>query len=304
MTRLPSLSGLCVMLLALFSLSLVVPMDTLMAAGTKRSTVKTTSGKKRKKQRRTRRSQCSPAARAEGKRQAMDLVRTQSPDLCRMVGLQPAATVEEKASAQRLILDDAEAEATDDELQTLGIDEGEDLAELEREDDVTVDIDAFRTLWLSFGDDGSESELTDGGIEKQKIIDGVMDWLGTRYHFGGSSRAGIDCSAFTRSIFGTVASVELPRTAAQQSSVGTPITRRSDLRFGDLVFFHTRRHAYVSHVGIYLGDNLFAHASSRYGVTISSLESTYYSKRLLGGRRLSATDVLRLASSSPASGSH
>ena len=64
------------------------------------------------------------------------------------------------------------------------------------------------------------------------------------------------------------------------------LSKEKHLQYGDLVFFHTRRGVYVGHVGIYLGDNLFAHASSRSGVTVSSLESDYYAARFLGGRRL------------------
>ncbi|MBK9248210.1 MAG: C40 family peptidase [Ignavibacteria bacterium] len=67
------------------------------------------------------------------------------------------------------------------------------------------------------------------------------------------------------------------------------------MQFGDVVFFHTRKRVYVSHVGIYLGDNLFAHASSRYGVTVSSLESDYYNKRLIGVKRLQQVDAARYA---------
>jgi cell wall-associated NlpC family hydrolase len=70
---------------------------------------------------------------------------------------------------------------------------------------------------------------------------------------------------------------------------------RKDLQFGDLIFFHTRRHAYVSHVGIYLGDNLFAHASSKYGVTVSSLESTYYNNRFIGAKRITARDLDKMS---------
>jgi lipoprotein Spr len=158
-----------------------------------------------------------------------------------------------------------------------------------------VDVDGFRSLWLQYVDDNG-AEVTEGGIPKQNIIDVVMDWLGTRYDFGGQARTGIDCSAFTRMVYASVAKVELPRTAAQQSTIGRTVSKRTELQFGDLIFFHTRRHAYVSHVGVYLGDNLFAHASSRYGVTISSLESTYYSKRLIGARRLTEADITRLAS--------
>jgi len=217
----------------------------------------------------------------------MELMRSQSPELCRMVGIEPSTSAEDRTNAQLLIATDSEEATT-----VLG-DEGEDLAELEREDDVEVDIEAFRSLWLSYVDEGTP-ELTASGIERQRIVDVIMDWLGARYHFGGHARAGIDCSAFTRTVYGTVASIELPRTASMQIGVGMPI-KRSEMKFGDLVFFNTRRHARVSHVGIYIGDNLFAHASSRFGVTISSLESTYYSKRLLGARRITDQDVMRLA---------
>jgi len=292
------LSIICSVLLALFALSITVPTD--IDAKTRYKTSRKISGNKKKKRRSS--SKCSPAARAEGKRQAMELVRTQSADLCRMVGVQPATQAEAHATAQQLIAADGESDATSTETTSFE-DEGEDLAELEREDDVTVDMEAFRSLWLSYVDDGSP-EFTDAGIEKQRVTDAIMDWLGTRYHFGGVGRDGIDCSAFTRTVYGTVASIELPRTAAMQSTVGMPVNRRNDLRFGDLVFFHTRRHARVSHVGIYLGDNLFAHASSRYGVTISSLESTYYSKRMIGARRITESDLVRLASNGDSTGAH
>lgn len=280
MCRIPGLTLICVMIVAMFTLTTIVPTE-LMASRTKSSIVKKSS---RKKKRKSRSSKCSPTARAEGKRQAIDLVRSQSPELCRMAGMEFTSTGDEIAS----IIADTTVP------QTLMLDEGEDIAELEREDDVTVDVDGFRSLWLQFVD-SKGAEVTEGGIPKQDIIEVVMDWLGTRYDFGGHARAGIDCSAFTRMVYASVAKVELPRTASQQSSIGRSITKRTDLQFGDLVFFHTRRHAYVSHVGVYLGDNLFAHASSRYGVTISSLESTYYSKRLIGARRLSEADLTRLA---------
>lgn len=291
MLRFPGLSLLCVMIAAMFTLTAIVPTET-MSATSKTSISKKASRKKKK----SKRSSCSPTARAEGKRQAIDLLRTQSPSLCKLTGMEYTSTGEAVADARTLIASDGEgAETPAIQSQSLMADEGEDLAELEKEDDVTVDVDAFRSLWLQYVDGGGDAELTEGGIEKQNIINVVMDWLGTRYDFGGQVRTGIDCSAFTRMIYASVAKAELPRTASQQSTVGRSVSKRTDLQLGDLVFFHTRRHAYVSHVGVYLGDNLFAHASSRYGVTISSLESTYYSKRLIGARRLSEGDIARLA---------
>lgn len=303
----------CAILMTLFALSTFQPTDA--TAAVRSNTVKksTKVGKKskrssRKSRRRNRASACTPANRTKGKQQALDLVRTQSQTLCKLTGLEYTATSDVLDSARRLIAESSELseEETDSLLAESGDeallqDEGEDLTELEQEDDVPVDIDTFRSLWLNYVDaDGDD--LTEGGVEKSKIIGVVMDWLGTRYHFGGTSESGIDCSAFTRMLYATTASIELPRTAAMQSTVGQPIRDISKLQFGDLVFFHTRRHARVSHVGVYLGDNLFAHASSRYGVTISSLESTYYGKRFLGGSRLQERDMVALAMPTAVSG--
>lgn len=172
--------------------------------------------------------------------------------------------------------------------------EGEDPEELAREDNVPVDMETFRQLWLSYMEGTAVDELTAAGVSKRAIMDFILDWLGTPYRFGGTSATGIDCSGFIRCLFAEVVQVWLPRTAALQYTLGLPV-RREELQFGDLVFFHTRRHAYVSHVGIYLGDDLFAHASSRGGVTISSLRSTYYSKRFVGARRLTEHLLRQLA---------
>lgn len=181
-------------------------------------------------------------------------------------------------------------------LDSLIIDQGEDPIELEYEDDGPIDLDVFRAMYTSYleGDDANYIGGTlASGISKKKIMEVILNWLGTPYYFGGTSDRGIDCSAFTRQIFFSAANILLPRTAREQINIGVPV-KRDKLEFGDLVFFHTRRHAYVSHVGIYLGDNLFAHSSSRYGVTVSSLESKYYSSRFIGARRITIKDLARL----------
>ena len=200
---------------------------------------------------------------------------------------------EDLADISAIMAADGEILGEASSVRELQYQQGEDLAELEREDDVTVDIDAFTSLWLSYVDQEGGT-MTEGGIPKQKVIDVVMDWLGTRYQYGGMTRGGIDCSAFTRMIFESTSKVTLPRSAAQQSTVGKTVSKRSELQLGDLVFFNTRRRVAVGHVGIYLGDDLFAHSSSRYGVTISSLKSTYYGKRLIGARRLTEADMAQL----------
>lgn len=291
MIRQTGLSLLCVMFTLVFAASSVVTIP-LEAAGRAKASAKKVSSKKKKK-RSSRSSKCSPAARAAGKKQAIDLVSTQSPELCRLTGMEYKAGSEDLADISAIMAADGETLGEASNVREPQYQQGEDLAELEREDDVTVDIDAFTSLWLSYVDQEGGT-LTESGIPKQKVIDVVMDWLGTRYQYGGMTRAGIDCSAFTRMIFESTSKVTLPRSAAQQSGVGKTVSKRSELQFGDLVFFNTRRRVAVGHVGIYLGDDLFAHSSSRYGVTISSLKSTYYGKRLIGARRLTEADMAQL----------
>jgi hypothetical protein len=291
MLRQTGLSLLCVMFTLVFAASSVVTLPLEAAVRTKSSAKKVSS--KKKKKRSSRSSKCSPAARAVGKKQAIDLVSSQSPELCRLTGMEYKAGSEDLADISAIMAADGEILGEASSVRELQYQQGEDLAELEREDDVTVDIDAFTSLWLSYVDQEGGT-MTEGGIPKQKVIDVVMDWLGTRYQYGGMTRGGIDCSAFTRMIFESTSKVALPRSAAQQSTVGKTVSKRSELQLGDLVFFNTRRRVAVGHVGIYLGDDLFAHSSSRYGVTISSLKSTYYGKRLIGARRLTEADMAQL----------
>ena len=104
------------------------------------------------------------------------------------------------------------------------------------------------------------------------------------YKFGGSGFFGIDCSGYVQKVFGFL-NIPLPRTAREQFNIGESILKE-ELSIGDLVFFRTYA-SFPSHVGIYLGNDLFIHASSRgRKVTIDSLETPYYSSRFIGGKRL------------------
>src|SRR6201996_6684512 len=116
-----------------------------------------------------------------------------------------------------------------------------------------------------------------------KLFHFVYDWIGTPYHFGGSSRKGIDCSAFTKELYSEVFNLDIRRNSRDIFSMVSPV-KKADLKEGDLVFFkiHSRR---ISHVGVYLGNNRFAHASMR-GVAISSLDDAYYSRYFYKGGRL------------------
>ncbi|MFN8243351.1 MAG: C40 family peptidase [Ferruginibacter sp.] len=111
----------------------------------------------------------------------------------------------------------------------------------------------------------------------------IEDWWGTRYRYGGQTRAGVDCSAYSGALLNRVYGISTPRTARDMYAVATHIDRE-DLQEGDLVFFNTR--GGVSHVGVYLGNGYFTHASVGNGVTISSLNENYYSRRFISGGRL------------------
>ncbi len=123
-----------------------------------------------------------------------------------------------------------------------------------------------------------------GKFEKQKMMDAILGWMGTPYLWGGETKQGIDCSAFSREIFRTSGGMSLPRTTEEQVTLGRPVSREN-LEFGDLIFFNTTGQD-PSHVGIYIGDDMFAHASVSFGVTLSSLYSSYYKKRYTGARRV------------------
>ena len=115
--------------------------------------------------------------------------------------------------------------------------------------------------------------------------------LNVPYRFGGSTLRGIDCSAYVQRVFGLM-DVPIPRTAREQYAVGERIGR-DDIQVGDLVFFRTYA-SFPSHVGIYLGENLFIHASSMVRkVAIDSIDQPYYRKRFIGARRLVVDDARR-----------
>lgn len=121
-------------------------------------------------------------------------------------------------------------------------------------------------------------------IDRKRLLSEIMPLMRTPYRKRGTGVKGFDCSGFTMKVFQDGLGLELPRSSREQYAAGSAVGRDS-LRFGDLVFFKARR-SVPSHVGIYVGDGLFAHASLKIGVTISLLGSKYYKKRYLGARRL------------------
>lgn len=121
-------------------------------------------------------------------------------------------------------------------------------------------------------------------IDDAKLRKTIEEWYGTPYLYGGCTKSGVDCSCFVGNVYKSVYNITLKRTANdiyQQSQV----VSKSKLREGDLVFF-TNSNNKVSHVGIYLRDDMFVHSSTSHGVIISKLTDTYWSKHFYKGGKV------------------
>ncbi len=149
------------------------------------------------------------------------------------------------------------------------------------EDDRKVDIGEIRNRFTAAPPPTSERTSP---IDRRRVMTEILGLTGTPYALGGSSENGMDCSAFTAHVYEKAAGRSLPRSTVDQYKIGRSV-HNSRLKFGDLVFFNTTGES-PSHVGIFIGDDLFAHASVSWGVTVSSLESSYYKKRYIGARRV------------------
>ena len=131
------------------------------------------------------------------------------------------------------------------------------------------------------------SSMASMSAERMAMIETTLraegpNWIGIPYRWGGTSRRGIDCSAFVQQYVRTTLGIELPRTTASQRYEGVSIDK-DELIPGDLVFFRRRG---TRHVGVYLGDGEFIHASSSRGVTISELASNYWTRYYWMSRRI------------------
>ncbi|MGB9663505.1 MAG: C40 family peptidase [Ignavibacteria bacterium] len=183
------------------------------------------------------------------------------------IRIKRALTVQQSDTTQRFATD---LEFTEDELQ-----------EIILEDQSKPIRDMTEILVRR----GNLDTLNSNPTYYEKFLMTVINYLGTPYKFGGTTRRGIDCSAFTQLIFQESLNIEIPRSTLQQIKIGKPVSRE-ELQFGDLVFFNTRRRQNPGHVGIYLWDNYFVHASTKYGVIVSSMADGYYDRRFVGARRI------------------
>jgi cell wall-associated NlpC family hydrolase len=122
----------------------------------------------------------------------------------------------------------------------------------------------------------------DSGL-KSAVYDQYREWKGTRYRLGGLSKKGVDCSGFVYLTYRAKFGIDLPRTTRYQVEQGVSVSRRN-LKPGDLVFFRTGPSK--RHVGIYLDNQAFVHASASKGVMLSSLGNAYWSARYWKAKRV------------------
>lgn len=122
------------------------------------------------------------------------------------------------------------------------------------------------------------------GIANTSLKKEVDQWLGVPYKYGGTTKQGVDCSGFCGNVFKNVYQVTLGRSAQDIYDQSKPVAR-TGLKEGDLVFFKINS-SRVSHVGIYLSDNKFVHASTSRGVMISDLGEAYWTKYYFASGRV------------------
>lgn len=121
-------------------------------------------------------------------------------------------------------------------------------------------------------------------LASQYLYYKTFDWLGTKYKYAGESKDGIDCSGFVSEIYKDVYCIPLQGGSKDIYSMVKPV-EKENLQEGDLVFFKIKG-GQISHVGVYLRNNKFAHASVHQGVVISDLDEPYYKKYFFGGGRI------------------
>ena len=145
-------------------------------------------------------------------------------------------------------------------------------------------IESFSPLQFKY------AQLLDVEVESitnHSLYVAIEKWWGTRYRYGGATEKGIDCSAYASTLAHQVYGLVLSRTAREQYANCIKLEKEQLLE-GDLVFFNTR--GGISHVGMYVGNGYFTHASTSIGVTISSLSETYWSKKFVGGGRFTVPE--------------
>ncbi|MBU1566051.1 MAG: C40 family peptidase [Proteobacteria bacterium] len=134
----------------------------------------------------------------------------------------------------------------------------------------------------------SDSSLSSAGFSQQQFENEVKEYLGTPYRRGGASKKGFDCSGFARTVYDRFLGIDLPHSSGDQfRSLELQKINTRELQTGDLVFFANqgKKKKRINHVGVYLSDGRFIHASSSEGIIVSRLSEKYWKKRFVGSKR-------------------
>ena len=136
------------------------------------------------------------------------------------------------------------------------------------------------TSFNSINDIAEFLDISPKKLKNKKLYELIIDWYGTPYSFGNKTKNGIDCSGFTQIIYKEIYTVDLPR---RSKDMGELVKRKytKDLEEGDLVFFSFGDSNEINHVGVYLHNNKFVHASTKKGVIISDLTEPWYGNYLV-----------------------
>jgi hypothetical protein len=126
-------------------------------------------------------------------------------------------------------------------------------------------------------------------LSEDQFLEETQKYLGIPYRRGGNTRKGMDCSGLIRQMYGNLFSLDLPHNAAAQKRFIKDVSRE-ELKAGDLVFFGTSNKR-INHIGAYLSDGKFIHASRKAGVTISSLSNSYWRKRFVSSGRINGLEL-------------
>lgn len=123
-------------------------------------------------------------------------------------------------------------------------------------------------------------DVNESILKNKNLYNFIIDWYGTPYKYGGNDQNGVDCSGFTNALYKDIYKIQLPRVS---KDIAENIKRKytNDLKEGDLVFFSFGKSGTVNHVGVYLHNNMFVHASTSKGVIISNLNESYYGDYLV-----------------------
>ena len=139
---------------------------------------------------------------------------------------------------------------------------------------------------FGMGKKNSDSPLSSYGLSEQEFESEAKEFLGIPYRKGGTSTRGLDCSGFARMIYERLFGIDLPHNSIDQfQSSDLQKIATCDLQPGDLIFFGSNKKKRINHVGVYLSDGQFIHASSSQGVMVSSLDDRYWKKRFVGSKR-------------------